>query len=618
MTFKPFPHTIFGLLFLVASPAFATTFDAAPGAAPVHVAGRVLSAASDPASRTTLVVLGDEAGREVARFRTLGAVEGRVRWIAEGVPTFTVGQEVEVALEPRGGELALALAPEAARAATGLATGIAPAVTDLEPSAGGAVPDDPELVTVRGTGFGAAQKDSRVSFLGVFQRVDAQVVSWSDDAIVCRVPAPGLLGVPQVLTGPVKVWTAEGGWSDGDPFDNGSSFSVLYQWAGDFWPTARLPIGVWVNPGSSPFDLGLVAEQASSSWNVPGSYAHFTYRGLTPVDGGNHGDARTPRDGRNTVVWRTTWNYQPAILALTWSAVDTVTFEREEVELEINGTRPWTLDPEAEPNKFDLVSTLTHEFGHWLRLGHTQRVPSVMGAFANPGERRRDISVGDAYGASWIHPSYGVATFLEPLSLGAPLEVAVTAFDREGRPRSGLPATRVDVRAIRLTEREEPGALDPPLDRAPELAVNATADADDAGRTSADLAGLPDGRYRIETTVEGHFVRPATIISVGEAPAGPSFTLALSGVTPSPLVAGAHGHVRFTLPQSGEVTLALHDARGRRVRVLASGTFAAGPHDIAMESMGEDGRMLGAGVYFLRLSARAGFTPVTSRVVVLR
>ena len=38
MTFKPFPHTIFGLLLLVAGPAFATTFAAAPGTAPVHVA----------------------------------------------------------------------------------------------------------------------------------------------------------------------------------------------------------------------------------------------------------------------------------------------------------------------------------------------------------------------------------------------------------------------------------------------------------------------------------------------------------------------------------------------------------------------------------------------------
>jgi hypothetical protein len=111
MTFKPFPHTIFGLLLLAAGPVFATTFEAAPGTAPVHVAGRVLSAASDPASRTTLVVLGDDAGREVARFRTLGAVDGRVRWIAEGVPTFTVGQDVEVALEPQGGELGLALEP---------------------------------------------------------------------------------------------------------------------------------------------------------------------------------------------------------------------------------------------------------------------------------------------------------------------------------------------------------------------------------------------------------------------------------------------------------------------------------------------------------------------------
>ena len=617
MTFKPFPHTMFGLLLLVSCPAGATTLDAVPEAAPLHVSGRVVSAASDPASRTTLVVLADELGREVARFRTLGAIEGRVRWVAEGVPTFTVGQEVEVALAPQGGELALDLAPSSAsaRATVSGGDGIVAAVTDVSPSAGGAVPDDPQIVTVRGTGFGAEQKDSRVSFLGIFQRVDAQVVSWSDDAIVCRVPAPGLLGVPQVLSGPVKVWTAGGGWSDGDPFDFGISFSVLYQWAGDYWPLARLPIDVWVNQGSSPFDLGAIAAQASGSWNVPGSYAHFVFRGLTAVEGGNHGDPRTPRDGRNTVVWRTAWKYQPAILALTWSAVDTLTLEREEVEIEINGTRPWTLDPEGEPDKFDLVSTMTHEFGHWLRLGHTQRVPSVMGAFASPGERRRDISVGDAWGASWIHPSYGVASILQP---GAPLEIAVTAFDRQGLPRSGLAAAAIEVRAIRVAEGEEPGTLDPPLARTPELTAHPAAAADDEGRASVDLAGLADGRYRIETLVEGHFVRPAAIVRVGEAPPSPVYKLALSGVTPSPLVPGAHGRVHFTLPQAGEVSLVLHDARGRRVRTLASGPFAAGPHDVPFESMGEDGRMLGAGVYFLRLAARTGFAPVTSRVVVLR
>jgi hypothetical protein len=626
MMLKLFPRTIFGLLIALACPvlpAAATTLEALPTTQAVHASGRVLSAVSDPASRTTLVVLGDDQGREVARFRTLGAVDGRVRWIAEGMPTFVVGEEVSVALEPGANGLELSLQSDAAlqaRTPAPAVTGIVPAVTDLLPSAGGAVPDDPELVTVRGTGFGTTQNDSHVSFLGVFQRVDAEVVSWSDQAIVCRIPAPGLRGTPQVLTGPVKVWTADGGWSDGDPFANGSSFAVLYQWAGDFWPTARLPIGVWVNPRNSPYgaDLGTFAAQASSAWNVPGSYARFVYRGLTAVDGGNHGDPATPKDGRNTVQWRTTWNYQPEILALTWSSIDTLTLEREEVELEINGTRPWTTDPEAEPNKFDLISTMTHEFGHWLRLGHTQRVPSVMSAFASPGERRREISVGDAYGASWIHPSYGVAAVLQPLALDASLEVAVTALDRQGAPLAQLPASAIEVRAIRLAEDESPGELDPPLARAPEAAFNAAANTDGDGRTSVALDGLADGRYRIETLIGDRFVRPASIVRVGPVPAGPSYALALSGVTPSPLVPGAHGRVRFTLPSANEVTLVLYDARGRRVRVLASGAYAAGPHDVPFETTGEDGRTLGAGVYFLRLTAQAGFSPVTGRVVVLR
>ena len=78
MTFKPLPHTIFALFLLAAGPAGATTLEALPGSAPVRVSGRVVSAASDPATRTTLVVLADGQGREVARFRTLGAVEGSV------------------------------------------------------------------------------------------------------------------------------------------------------------------------------------------------------------------------------------------------------------------------------------------------------------------------------------------------------------------------------------------------------------------------------------------------------------------------------------------------------------------------------------------------------------
>ena len=67
---KLFPHTIFALLLLLGGRAGATTLEALPGAAPVRVSGRVVSATSDPATRTTLVVLADDRGLEVARFRT--------------------------------------------------------------------------------------------------------------------------------------------------------------------------------------------------------------------------------------------------------------------------------------------------------------------------------------------------------------------------------------------------------------------------------------------------------------------------------------------------------------------------------------------------------------------
>jgi len=502
-------------------------------------------------------------------------------------------------------------------------TGTTSAVTDLLPANGGAVPDDPELVTVSGTGFGDMQADSRVTFQGIFERVDAQVVSWSDNQIICRVPAPGLLGVPQVLSGPIKVWTVAGGWSDGDEFVGGARFSVLYQWAGDSWPTARLPIAIWVNPGASQFGdgLGELVGEAAAQWNVPGSYARLEYRGLTAAVGGSHSDPNTPRDGRNTVIWRDAWPYQNAIIALTWSAIDTLTFERQEAETEINGGRSWTLDPETDPNSFDLLSTMTHEFGHWLRLGHTQSVPSVMAAFISAGDRRREVSIGDAFGASWIHPSYGVAGVPPALDSGTALTAAVTAFDREGTPRPGLFRGVIEVRAIPLPPNATaPAALDPPLATSPAVDVNADLDTDLEGRTTATLPGLADGLYRIETFVENQFVRPASIVRVGLAPVPTTPALALSSVTPSPLTPGVRGVVRFSLPSAADVTLDLYDARGRRVREVAAARYAAGPHSVAFETMGADGRDLSSGVYFLRLTAMAGasFAPQTARVVVLR
>lgn len=629
-----------------------------PGAQ--HVIGRVSDAVArrdaDGVLRTH-VVLADAAGQEVARFAVPGGLDGNVYWAVDGVPAFVVGEEVEVALVPTtsgsntvadgddavtrlgpgtGGRSGAFYAPGGGSPRGGSpgsgpagvsGTGPVAHVATVDPAGGRAVALLPLTVTVRGSGFGGQQGDSRVTFQGLFERVDARVLSWSDAEIRCEVPIPGLKGAPQILSGTVKVWTAVGGWSDGDPFVGGARFSVFYQWAGDSWSNGRLPIAVYFNPEGCPYGAagGEILRGAFAQWNVPGSYARLVYRGLTQADGGSHGPDGTPRDGRNIVRWRTSWPHPPSWLAVTWSAIDTLTFERLETELEINGEKPWTLDPEAEPSAFDLVSTLTHEFGHWLRLGHTQQVASVMLAFTSPGVRRRDTSPGDRFGASYIHPSFGVIESAREVPSGATIDIALQVLDRQGQPRAFLTSSEIEVRAVPLVSpwigppgSALPGALDAPIGDGLEPG-HPERPADAEGRTVARIAGLPDGLYRLEIRHRSDFVRPAPTVRVGGVPGPVAPALSLGGVAPQPLARGVRGIVRLSLPASSHVRLDLYDVRGARVRVVANQRFPEGPSEVPFQSVASDGVALPAGVYYLRMAPGVGaaFAPRTARIVIL-
>ena len=192
--------------------------------------------------------------------------------------------------------------------------------------------------------------------------------------------------------------------------------------------------------------------------------------------------------------------------------------------------------------------------------------------------------------------------------------------DREGREQVGTAADRITMRLLPLAPGlPAPSAVDPPLATAPVAVVHATGPTNEFGLTTAVVAGLPDGRYRVEVSVDNELVRPAPVVTVGTPPAVAAPVLALAGVTPQPLPGGVRGVVRFSLAQSTHVELALYDVRGARVRELASERLSAGPHEVALWTRGADGSTLAPGVYFLRLSAVAGatFAPLTSRVVVL-
>ena len=87
------------------------------------------------------------------------------------------------------------------------------------------------------------------------------------------------------------------------------------------------------------------------------------------------------------------------------------------------------------------------------------------------------------------------------------------------------------------------------------------------------------------------------LFAAAEAPELPR-RVSLEGAYPNPFNPAAV--VRFSLPEATHVQLAVYNALGQQVAVLADAAFAAGAHQVAFDAGG-----LPSGVYFARLTAGA-------------
>ncbi len=61
--------------------------------------------------------------------------------------------------------------------------------------------------------------------------------------------------------------------------------------------------------------------------------------------------------------------------------------------------------------------------------------------------------------------------------------------------------------------------------------------------------------------------------------------------------------ISFELPKSGKTELQIFSPDGRRVRTLATGERAAGPHTVRWDGLDESGQRAAGGVYFYNLRA---------------
>jgi len=75
-------------------------------------------------------------------------------------------------------------------------------------------------------------------------------------------------------------------------------------------------------------------------------------------------------------------------------------------------------------------------------------------------------------------------------------------------------------------------------------------------------------------------------------------------------------NISYELPASCNATLAVYDASGRKVAVLADGPHVAGPHSLTWRGTDDRGNRLGSGVYFVML--RANEKVATRKMVMIR
>ena len=109
---------------------------------------------------------------------------------------------------------------------------------------------------------------------------------------------------------------------------------------------------------------------------------------------------------------------------------------------------------------------------------------------------------------------------------------------------------------------------------------------------------------------ELYYALPADVPE--DEPSG--YALELSQNRPNPF--NPMTSIRYTLPEPGDVRLAVYDATGRLVSTLVDDHRAAGPHVAAWDSKTDNGVEVASGVYFCRLES--GGRTLTRKMVLLK
>jgi len=275
-----------------------------------------------------------------------------------------------------------------ASSSTGRAT---PYISSIDPGAASAGTDS--VVTVYGSGFGAAQGGYQVCFFyqadqyGNETYISAPIVSWSDTAIRCVVPTDIVDNYPASAgTGPVYVTDGYYSWSNGYPF------TVTFSYGGQQWPRNKCKFRV--NAGANTGWRDAIIN-AAATWNAQGSGFRFEYKGAAP-NNVNMDDW----NGYNDIVWG--YLSQSTGIASAW----TFDVGRAIVETDIVFNTTFLWDTFGSAAAMDVQTIAAHELGHWICLRDLYGdgdAGDIMYGFCTEGIVKRNPTGDDIAGIRWVY-----------------------------------------------------------------------------------------------------------------------------------------------------------------------------------------------------------------------
>ena len=324
------------------------------------------------------------------------------------------------------------------------------------------------------------------------------------------------------------------------------------------------------------------------------TWSNVTYQWYRNQRGSNTSTINYGSDGINLCVWyepgysgQGSWPWAANAIAVNvfWMMDAGAFWQVVENDVNFNGYN-FTWSDSGEGGKMDVQNIAAHEFGHNLVLADLYDFASIeytMYGYAYPGEtQKRSLHQDDVNGIRFLYPNDAV------------ILDSFAATPRDGNVVvAWTAAVEIDHAGYNLFRREDtPGGAYAKLNdalitgRSPYRYVDETVKAGASYQFLLEAVDLSGYKQRFG---------PVRV----DLPAGSKRVFALAQSYPNP--ARDSATIRFSVPEAGDVTLAVYDLSGRRVATLASGAAAAGEREIAWNLTADGGAAVPPGVYIYRL-----------------